>query len=93
MNQNSIDELNGIAKSIRVDVTKMFHKWGHGHFGGSFSAVEILAVLFFHSLKVDPCKPEWNDRDRFVMSKGHAAASLFSVMAQKGFFPKEWLDQ
>jgi transketolase len=92
MNKNNIDELNGIAKRIRIDVTKMFHKWGHGHFGGSFSAAEILAVLFFHSLNVDASRPEWDDRDRFVMSKGHAAASLFSAMAQKGFFPREWLD-
>jgi transketolase len=93
MDQKNIDELKGIAKRIRIDVTKMFHKWGHGHFGGSFSAAEILAVLFFHALKVDPARPEWEDRDRFVMSKGHAAASLFSVMAQKGYFPAEWLSQ
>jgi transketolase len=86
-------ELVDVAKRIRIDVTKMFYKWGHGHFGGSFSAAEILAVLFFHSMNVNPSEPEWEDRDRFVMSKGHAAASLFSAMAQKGYFPREWLDQ
>jgi transketolase len=91
MNQERIIELNNIAKQMRIDVTKMFHKWGHGHFGGSFSAVEILTVLFFHAMDVNPKSPEWEDRDRFVMSKGHAAASLFSAMAQKGYFPREWL--
>jgi transketolase len=93
MDQKQISELNDISKQIRIDVTKMFYKWGHGHFGGSFSAVEILAVLFFHAMNVDPKNPEWDDRDRFVMSKGHAAASLFGAMAQKGYFPRTWLDE
>jgi transketolase len=50
-------------------------------------------VIFFHVMRVDPKNPEWADRDRFILSKGHAAASLFSVMAQKGYFPREWLEK
>ncbi|MCL2000336.1 MAG: transketolase [Planctomycetes bacterium] len=89
--QTELSELEERARQVRMDVTDMFYKWGHGHFGGSFSSVEILIALYFHTLQVDPKNPEWPDRDRFIMSKGHGAAALYSVMAQRGFFPEEWL--
>lgn len=79
------------ARKMRVDCANMFYKWGHGHFGGCYSAADILSVLYFYVLNVDPGNPQWEDRDRFILSKGHAAAVLYSAMAQKGFFPREWL--
>jgi transketolase len=93
MEQEKIKELEDRAKRVRRDVTNMFYKWGHGHFGGSFSAAEILVVLYFHALRVDPKDPGREDRDRFIMSKGHGAAALYSAMAQKGFFPETWLSE
>ena len=92
MSLDKIEKLNYVAKQIRIDVTKMFKKWGYGHFGASFSCAEILSVLFFHAMNVKPQDPEWVDRDRFILSKGHAAASLFSVMSQKGYFPADWME-
>jgi transketolase len=93
MKQNGIAVLDDVARQVRIDVTKMFKKWGYGHFGASFSSAEILSVIFFHALNVDSENPEWEDRDRFILSKGHAAAALFSVMAQKGYFPTNWLER
>jgi len=71
----------------------MFYKWGSGHFGGCFSHVELLALLYLEILNVDPQNPDWEGRDRFILSKGHGAASCYSVLAQRGFFPAEWLGQ
>ncbi len=88
MDYKSIAEM---ARQIRVDTTNQFYKWGHGHFGGSFSAAELLAVLYFHVLNVDPKNPQWEDRDRFILSKGHAGAAYFSALAHKGYFPVEEL--
>ncbi|MHB8061723.1 MAG: transketolase, partial [Ruminiclostridium sp.] len=81
INKEKVTELEAISKQTRKDVTNMFYKWGNGHFGGSFSSVEILTALYFHALRVDPNDPAWAGRDRFIMSKGHAAAALYSVMA------------
>ncbi len=91
MKEVDYTDLENRARQVRLDVTDMFYKWNSGHFGGSFSCVEILVALYFHTLRVDPKRPDWPDRDRFVMSKGHGAAALYSVMAQLGFFPEEWL--
>ena len=89
-----IAELQDRAKEIRLDVLDMVYCRGAGHPGGSFSAAEILASLYFHHLKVDPAQPVWNERDRFILSKGHAAAALYSALARRGFFPindlKKW---
>jgi transketolase len=65
---------------------------GSGHVGGSLSVVDILTALYFHIMRVDPKNPKWPDRDRFVLSKGHASAALCPTLAEKGFFPKELLD-
>jgi transketolase len=62
-----------------------------GHLGGSFSAAEIMAAMYFHQLRIDPKNPDWPDRDRFVASKGHCAPVYYAALAQAGFFPKEWL--
>ena len=96
MHQHSeslITELQEIARLIRLDVLDMVFRREAGHLGGSFSATEILAVLYFHQLKIDPARPDWPERDRFILSKGHAAAALYSALARRGFFPMEDLEQ
>ncbi len=79
------------AKAIRIDVLDMVYRRQAGHIGGCFSAAEILACLYFHHLKVDPSNPGSPGRDRFILSKGHAAAALYSALARRGFFPVEEL--
>lgn len=85
-------ELKEIARNIRVDIINMLEKSQSGHPGGSLSAVEILTALYFQEMKVDPKNPKWEARDRFVLSKGHASPVLYGTLAEKGFFPKEELD-
>ena len=84
--------LEEYARKMRVDCANMFWKWGHGHFGGCYSAAEIIAVLYFYVMNVRPDEPKWAERDRFILSKGHAAAIFFSALAQKGFIPRQWLE-
>jgi len=86
-----ISELKEIARKIRVDVIKMTNAAGSGHPGGSMSAAEIFAVLYFNILKHDPKNPEWEDRDVFILSKGHCCPGLYSAMARSGYFPVEEL--
>ena len=76
---------------VRRDIVEMIHSGGSGHPGGSLSAVEILTTLYFAVMNVRPNEPEWPDRDRFVLSKGHAAPALYAVLAERGFFPREEL--
>ncbi|MDR2363532.1 MAG: transketolase, partial [Spirochaetaceae bacterium] len=64
---------------------------GSGHIGGAMSIVDILTLLYFHRMKVDPANPRWEDRDQLVVSKGHAGPAVYAALALKGFFPKEWL--
>lgn len=80
------------AKDIRIDIIKSLYHAGSGHPGGSLSAADILTVLYFHEMNVDPGNPQMAGRDRFVLSKGHAAPVLYAALAEKGFFPKEKLD-
>lgn len=79
------------ALSIRREVLKMITQAGSGHPGGSLSAADIMAVLYFKELNVDPADPKNPDRDRFVLSKGHAAPVLYASLAERGFMPKEEL--
>lgn len=80
------------ARRIRRTSLEMVHRAGLGHPGGDLSAADILATLFFHVLRVDPDRPHDPDRDRFILSKGHASASLYATLAQRGFFPPEQLE-
>ena len=81
------------ARRFRIRVLQMFKTAGSGHFGGSFSVVEILTALYFGEiLNVDPRRPRWEDRDRLVLSKGHASATLCAILAERGFFPEDLLD-
>ena len=76
---------------VRADAVMMTNLQHSGHVGSSLSMADLLVVLFERVLNVDPQKPDRPDRDRFLLSKGHAAAGLYSVMTHKGFFPKDWL--
>ncbi len=83
--------LVGKAKTLRKDIIEMLYNAGSGHPGGSLSAVEIMTVLYFQEMQIDEKNPAWKERDRFVLSKGHAAPVLYGALAEKGFFPKEEL--
>ena len=84
-------ELQKIANEVRKGIVTAVHAAGAGHPGGSLSAADIFTYLYFEEMNVDPADPKNPDRDRFVLSKGHTAPGLYSVMAQKGYFPVEEL--
>lgn len=86
-----IKKLEGIALETRKWVIKMTHAAGSGHPGGSLSAVDVITVLYFHSMNHRPQDPKWPDRDRFVLSKGHAAPALYAILAQAGYFKESEL--
>jgi transketolase len=81
----SIEELQVIARRVRREIVEMIGAAKSGHPGGSLSAVEILVELYFNRLRIDPKNPTWADRDRFILSKGHAAPVLYAVMAEAGY--------
>lgn len=83
---NKIAELKELAKVIRKDIVSMLTESGSGHPGGSLSATDILTTLYFNEMKIDPKDPHNPDRDRFVLSKGHAAPVLYATLARKGYF-------
>ncbi len=83
--------LKEIARSTRRLILESLAEAGSGHPGGSLSAVELLVTLYFHVMRHDPKNPKWEDRDRFFLSKGHAAPLLYSILAQSGYFPVEEL--
>ncbi len=86
------DHLKDKARLIRRETVRLTDICGSGHYGSAFSMAELVAVLYYQMLHVDPAQPRWEDRDRFTMGKGHAAIGLFPVLADLGFFPEEWLD-
>lgn len=88
MEQATKERLTRIAKKLRWLAIKMIGTAGSGHPGGSLSAAEIMAVLYFHEMRVDPEHPDWPDRDRFILSKGHAAPLLYAALAERGFLPE-----
>ena len=85
------DDSRSLALAVRRRALEMVHRAGSAHIGSSLSAADILAVLYSGVLRVNPKHPGWPQRDRFIMSKGHAAAALYAVLAERGFFPTEWL--
>lgn len=89
MQPQTLDMLKEKAKIIRRDIITMLTASQSGHPGGSLSAADILAVLYFHEMKVDPQNPHWPERDRFVLSKGHAAPVLYAALGEKGYFSKD----
>jgi len=88
---NEISKLKEIANRIRINVVKMIALSGVGHAGGSTSIADILSVLYFHELNIDPGDPNYEDRDRFVLSKGHGCPALYAAFAELGFIPQDLL--
>lgn len=86
------EQLRALANRIRIDVVKMTSRAKSSHVGSSFSMAELLAVLYGKTLRVDPQRLDWDERDRFILSKGHGCAGLYAVLAERGFFPRQWLD-
>ena len=82
-----MEQLQVKAKTLRRHIIRMTSLAGSGHPGGSLSSADIMTVLYFHELRIDPLNPGWPDRDRFVLSKGHAAPVLYAALAERGFFP------
>jgi len=87
----TIQELKELAREIRRDIILMLTKAGSGHPGGSLSCVEILITLYIEVMRYDSNNPKWDNRDRFVLSKGHAAPTLYAILSKAGYFPREWL--
>lgn len=90
--EKRVSFLKGKAKEIRINVLKMIHKANSGHPGGALSASDIMAALYFDQLNIDPANPLWPERDRFILSKGHACPVLYVCLAMRGFVPVETMD-
>ena len=86
-----IEELNKISKMIRNDIIEEIYNAKSGHPGGSLSIADIMTVLYFNELNIDEKNPKWENRDRFILSKGHASPVLYAALAERGFFDKEQL--
>lgn len=91
MDNSTLQELEAKACTIRQDIIRMLGEAKSGHPGGSLSATDIVTTLYFYEMNIDPANPKWPDRDRFVLSKGHAAPVLYAALAEKGYFPREEL--
>lgn len=89
VDSEKIAQLQEKARQLRVDIVKALHKSQSGHTGGSLSAIDMVAALYFHTMKHNPADPAWPGRDRFVLCKGHAAPALYVALAEAGYFPKE----
>lgn len=92
LNQNELKELEKKANEIRCLTIEQIGKLGVGHIGGSLSIIEALVALYYRTMQINSEDPKWEDRDHFVLSKGHGGPALYSVLADKGFFPKSWTD-
>ena len=92
MDDKKIIELKKTANEIRKESIVMTHRAQSGHPGGSLSEADILAALYFYKLRINPKNPKWEDRDRFVLSKGHASPGYYAALALKGFFNKKELE-
>lgn len=86
--EREILELEANARDLRIESLRMIHRRQAGHPGGSLSAAEIMTVLYFKVLRIRPEDPDWESRDRFILSKGHASALLYAALARRGYFPE-----
>jgi len=91
MDKETEQFLKNQAKEIRKMTIEEMAILGTGHIGGAMSIVDLLTLLYFHRMKVDPKNPRWEERDQLVVSKGHSGPAVYAALALKGFFPKEWL--
>ncbi|TET79206.1 transketolase [candidate division TA06 bacterium] len=87
----NLQELKEKARRVRIDVIKMLTRAGSGHPGGSLSSADILVALFFYKMRHDPENPEWPERDRFILSKGHCCPALYAVLSMAGYFERKHL--
>jgi transketolase len=87
----SVEELKKMAVAIRCDIIEMIHTAGSGHPGGSLSATDIVTALYFRVMRIDPKRPDWPDRDRFILSKGHACPVWYAALAERGYYDKSHL--
>ena len=90
--QKLVSKLEKQANQLRKDILKMIYKAGKGHPGGSFSATEIVTALYFSVMNIDSANPKWPERDRFILSKGHACPVWYAALARRGFFELSHLD-
>jgi len=89
----TIEFLRDKARQIRLETLKMLQCAGSGHPGGSLSATDLMVALYYHAMRLKPGEPEWEDRDRFVLSKGHANPPLYAILADKGYFDRDDLQR
>ena len=89
--EKDVERLEEQAVQLRRDIVEMIHAAKAGHPGGSLSAVDMITALYFHVMRIDPQNPRWEDRDRFVLSKGHACPPLYAALARRGFFDPKHL--
>ncbi len=89
MYKDKIESLEEMARNLRVSIIRTLHKSQSGHTGGSLSAIDMITALYFHKMRHNPENPRWKERDRFVLSKGHAAPAQYVALAEAGYFPKE----
>lgn len=88
-----VNKLENIAREVRIDILRMLTTAGSGHTGGSLSATDIAVAVYFSKMRFNPKEPLWDKRDRFIMSKGHAAPLLYAVLAKAGYFSKDVLNE
>lgn len=86
-------QLSWRADWIRLNTVRLIAQAGLGHYASTFSCAEILATLYYHTLRLRPSQPDWPDRDRFLLGKGHVATGLWPVLADLGYYPQDWLKQ
>ena len=91
MEKSELWALKQLSAKIRRDILQMLEKRGYGHLGGSLSIVELMSVLYGKQLRYDPKRPDWEERDMVVLSKGHAGPAWYCALAEQGFFEKDWL--
>lgn len=89
--KKSIQELQDIARQLRINIITMVYKAKCGHFGGPFSCIDMITALYFYKLNYDPKNPTWSDRDRFILSAGHTCAALYATLSKVGVFPESEL--
>ena len=88
----SIPELEELARKCRVEIVKMVHRAQAGHPGGSLSEIDLLSALYANYLRAKPSDPDWEDRDRFILSKGHASPGMYAILAEMNFITKQDLE-
>lgn len=91
LDTQTLEALKAKATDLRISTIHEIAHLGNGHIGGAMSIIEVLTYLYFHEMNIDPSNPAMEGRDRFVCSKGHAGPAVYATLAEKGYFPKEWL--